>query len=170
MTPPSDRLQAMPPADPAGLLAALGRQLAAEEVRLGPVSDDEIVAYVDGTADEGDRLLFEERLARDPSLARTVADLAALRTSLEADERPVETARILPFRRRELRHRIGWAAAAAAALLAAVLLAPPRTGLPPASGAPAAAAAVPAPPPQPLFVDGFEAGSPASWSSATAGG
>jgi anti-sigma factor RsiW len=169
MTVPSHRLQATPPADPAGLLAALGRQLAAEEVRLEPVSEEEIVAYVDGTADEGGRLLFEERLARDASLAVMVADLAALRASLEAGERPAEAARILPFRRPEFLRRIGWAAAAAAALLAVVLLAPPRTGMPSGPGAPAAAAA-PAPAAQPLFVDGFEEGSSAGWSAVASGG
>jgi len=169
MTVPFDRPQATPPADPAGLLAALGRQLAAEEVRLEPVSDEEIVAYVDGTADEGGRLLFEERLARDPSLALMVADLAAFRTSLEPGERPAEAARILPFRRPEFRYRLGWAAAAAAALLAAVLLAPPRTGTESGPGAPAAAA-TPAAGTQPLFVDGFEAGTSAGWSSVATGG
>jgi anti-sigma factor RsiW len=169
MTAPSERPTALRAPDPVGVLAGFGRLLATEESRLDPVSDEEIYAYVDGTADEGSRLLIEERLAREPSLAATVADLAALRAALESEVRRGTGRTVLPFRRPEIRRRLGWAAAAAAAaLLAVVLLAPPRAGHGPASGTPAAAA-VARPGAQPLFVDGFEGGSSASWSVVSAG-
>lgn len=170
MTAPQERPQPSHAADPVGVLVGIGRQLAAEEARLEPVSDDEIYTYVDGTADEGSRLLIEERLARDPSLAATVADLAALRAVLEAKDGRGTRGKVLPFRRPEIRRRLGWAAVAAAALLAVVLLAPPKAGHQPASGTPAAAAIGRPATAQPLFVNGFEAGSSAGWSSVSAGG
>ena len=169
MTAPHERPQPQHAPDLVGVLAGFGRQLAAEEARLDPVSDEEIDAYVDGTADEGSCLLIEERLARDPSLAATVADLAALRTALATEAGRRTPSKVLPFRRPEFRRRLGWAAAAAAALLAAVLLAPPKAGRLPASGTPAAAALA-QPGAQPLFADGFEAGSSSSWSAVSAGG
>ena len=169
-----------PTATPVGrTLAEMTRQLASEEAGLEPVSYEEIESYVDGRGDEGSRALFVERLERDPALAAAVTDLAAFRAELEA-ERPLAR-RILPFRRpeipsevrrRETRHpgtrRIALGAAAAAALLAAVLVGPSSrwdsTVAQAPTGAPREAAA------QPVFADGFEAGSAASWTSAASGG
>jgi anti-sigma factor RsiW len=152
-------------ADPAAVLAALGRCLAAEEARLEPVTYEEIEAYVDGTATGGDLLLFEERLARDPSLATTVADLVALRPEQAA---PGGDGKVLPFRRREVRRRLGWVAAAAAALLAAILLGPAPAGRRGPSVAPAPGQS-PAPR-QAVFSDGFEGGSPSGWTLVSSGG
>jgi anti-sigma factor RsiW len=152
-------------ADPAAVLAAFGRCLAEEEARLEPVTYDEIEAYVDGTADGGDLLLFEERLARDPALATAVADLAALRSELEI---PDASGKVLPFRRPQVRRRLGWVAAAAAALLAAILLGPAPAGhrAPSVASDPGATPAAR----QAVFADGFEEGSPAAWSATANGG
>ena len=172
-------------------LAEFARQLASEEAGLEPVSYEEIESYVDGRGDVGSRALFVERLESDPALAAVVTDLAAFRAELEAEiESEIETARparrILPFRRpeqpsevrrRETRHagarRIALGAAAAAALLAAVLVGPsprrqatiaqsPEPGL---SARPALTSGTVAD--QPVFADGFEAGSAAAWTSAS---
>jgi len=161
------------PADPARFLAHLGRQLAAEESALGYASDEEIEAYVDGTGDPTERLLFEERLARDSALAAMVRDLIELRAALEAEAEPAAT--LLPFRRPEIHRRLVWAAAAAAALFLFVVVPVGHEPQP----APTAArvvvpgGTVPAPAavqPQKLFSDGFEAGDPAGWSAVASGG
>lgn len=171
-----DRPTTPAPADPVRLAARFGRQLALEEARLEPVSFEEIEAYVDGTGDEASRALMAERIERDPALAASVADLAALRTALEgeipgADLRriPSDSARLLPFRRSANRRRLGWVAAAAAALTAAVLVGPSvsRRGDEPAvvAGPAPAAAAV-----EPVFADGFEGGSSEGWTTVSSGG
>lgn len=163
------------PADPARVLAALGRQMAAEEIALGHASDEEIEAYVDGTGDPTERLLFEERLARDPALAAVVRDLAELRAELETGASPGErpAARLLPFRRPEVRRRLGWVAAAAAAVLLALIALPAGRQLPAPEPAVQAAApeAAPAPAePQRLFADGFENGATDGWTVVSSGG
>jgi anti-sigma factor RsiW len=124
-----------------GILAALGRTLAAEEARLEPVSDEEIDAYVDGTADEGERALMAERLARDPALAAVIDDLGRLRAELEAEVLvPAAAAppRVLPFRPQErptlaapaprAGRRVGSSRFALGALAAAALIAAIFTG------------------------------------------
>lgn len=166
-------------ADPARLAARFGRQLALEEARLEPVSFEEIEAYVDGTGDEAGRALFAERIERDPALAASVADLAALRTALEGEipdaaprrSHPV-SARLLPLRRstnRRPQQWLGWAAVAAAALTAAVLVGP---SFAPSDTEPQLAAeqAPGHPPAEAVFADGFEAGSSEGWTVVTSGG
>lgn len=166
-------------ADPVRLAARFGRQLALEEARLEPVSFEEIEAYVDGTGDEASRALFAERMERDRALAASVADLAALRAALEGEipepslrRSPSGSARLLPLRRsanRRPQRWLGWAAAAAAALTAAVLVGPSisRSGGEPTLAAERAPAG---PPAEPVFVDGFEAGSSEGWTVVTSDG
>ena len=170
------------PADPARVLAVLGRQLAAEEIALGHASDEEIEAYVDRTGDPTERLLFEERLARDPFLAAVVCDLLELRAALEAESAPERVAvakaagrsigTLLPFLRPQIRRRLVWAAAAAAALVLALVVPGRREAGPelPVAGVSAPAASAPAPAqPQKLFAEGFEAGDSSGWSSVASG-
>ena len=161
------------PADPARILAALGRQLAAEEIALGHASDEEIEAYVDGTGDPTERLLFEERLARDPALAAVVRDLAELRAELETGASPGErpAARLLPFRRPEVRRRLGWVAAAAAAVLLALIAIPAGRQAPEPAVQATAPEPAPAPAePQQLFADGFEGSATDRWTAVSSGG
>jgi hypothetical protein len=163
MRPAPTRTPTPADAEAVRLAAEWSRQLALEEARLEPVSFEEIEAWVDGAGDDVDRALFAERLECDPVLAAAVADLSAFRSGLAGETPRPETARILPFRRPEFRRKLGWAAAAAAALVAAVLVGPSARHrqvevqvAAPAAPAPAESA--------PLFTDGFEEGSSASWS------
>ena len=180
-------------------LAEFARQLASEEAGLEPVSYEEIESYVDGRGDEGSRALFVERLERDPALAAAVTDLAAFRAELEAETETVRpTRRVLPFRRPEQpsevrrlenRHagprRFALGAVAAAALLAAVLVGPsPRQQATIAQAPLALETGASARPvrsalsslssgtaaDQPVFADGFEAGSAAAWTASDSGG
>jgi anti-sigma factor RsiW len=147
-----------------GLLAAFGRVLAAEEARLEPVSDEEIDAYVDGTADEGERALMAERLARDPALAALIEDLGRLRAELEA-EAPAAAPRVLPFRRPARQQpaapaeapvrtsgsgRLALGALAAAALVAAIVVGPQGRPAAAPSATVARAATAPASAGQPI--------------------
>jgi hypothetical protein len=147
-------------------LAGLEAVLEAEERALEPAGFEEVARAAEHALEEGERALWEERVARRPELARRAADLAAFR----AEAYP-ERARVLVFPRASspaVGPWLGWAAAAAALLLA-VILQSNGPGL-----APEDLQAGPAPPAapagQPLFVDGFEAGDPSSWTSVSTSG
>jgi hypothetical protein len=170
-------------ADPARLLSAFRRQLTAEAASSEPVSYEEIEAYVDGLGDETSRTWIAERIERDPALAAAVADLTAFKSQFETSAPRQEPVRVLPFRRSEprrtstglpaTRRRFGWVAVAAAALLAVAVVGPSEepgqegrstvAGTTPTATAPAGGS-------EPVFVDGFEEGSPAEWSSVASGG
>ncbi len=189
-TPLSTVPQQAAAADPVRLLAAFRRQLVSDEALSEPVSYEEIEAYVDGLGDETSRALMAERLENDPALAAAVADLGAFAAQLEMHQPATpgqEPVRVLPFRRAEPRQapvgrtaprrRFGWAAVAAAAVFAVAILGPAGdSGTSPQSTVaktPAQTLAktpmTPAQKAEPVFVDGFEEGSPGEWSVVTSG-
>lgn len=164
MNPLTDPRSPAAAADPVRIGRVLGAALAAEETALAPLTYEEIEAYVDGAGDEAERLLIEERLARDPAAAAVAADLRGLAAELTAPP-----ARVLEFRPAARRPaRLGWLAAAAAAVLAVILVGRPETAPDPTVEA-VAPPARPAPT-QPLFIDGFEEGTSAGWSEISSGG
>lgn len=165
--PPFDQASAQPKQPPRRAADELFEQLATEEAALEPVAFEELAAAVDGQLDESEALLWEERVARDPLLARRVADLEQFRDQLE---RPA--ARLLSFRGPSSARRwLGWAAAAAAALVVAIGLRAGSTERPAAREALAVPlTSAPASEPSPLFADGFEAGDVSSWSAVSSSG
>jgi hypothetical protein len=137
------------------LLRELAGQLESEELALEEPGFDELAAAAEGTQDEPGRLLWAERVARDPELAERAAALAAFCAT-------VPTRSILRFfPRRPAMTRWGAPLAAAAALLVALLL---RWANPTPVPAPVQATAPPPPAAHRiLFADGFESGSLRDW-------
>jgi anti-sigma factor RsiW len=120
---------------------------------------------VDGELDPAERALWEERVARDPHLARRAESLAAFRAELGDG-----TARVLEFRRKPARLSLaGWAAAAAVLLLAVLLREAPRLAREHGSASAAAPRLLDWSGEQ-LFADGFEAGDASGWSSVAPSG
>ena len=168
----------MPPADPTRptdraaeaaaelWLARLAGELEAEERALEPAdfADFEgIVRAAEHGLDEGERALWQERVARHPELARRAAELAAFR----AEAYP-QGARVLAFPRgsRATGPWLGWAAAAAALLLAVLL----RSNAPTFVPEDLQAGPAPVNREEPVFFDGFEGGDPSSWTAVSSSG
>jgi hypothetical protein len=159
------------PTDPAArrlLTESLVAELAAEERALGPAEFEELAAAVEGTLDAPARAVWEERLARDPGLARRAAELSAFAREAWPQAAPAPRRAPLAWR---------WAAGVAAALLLALLVAgrggeQPRHA-PAAVPATGVAAALPAPstpaPAATIFADGFESGDASRWVSSPSG-
>jgi len=141
------------------LARELGRQLQDAELALDDVAPDELVAAAEGAQDEPERLLWEERVVRQPELARRAAELAAFIAAARPGARRSLAAR---WPRRPTQSRWFAPLAAAAALLVALLL---SLATPAPRPRPTSAAT---PPPavtnRVLFANGFESGNLQSWS------
>jgi hypothetical protein len=145
-------------------LARLQAGLDSEERALEAADLEEVVRAAEHRQAEDERALWEERVARQPELARRAAELAAF----GAEAYP-EGARVLAFPGAPARTAapwLGWAAAAAAVLLA-ILLRPDAPTITPQE-----LQAGPAPdlPAETLFADGFEGGDPSSWAAVSSSG
>jgi hypothetical protein len=156
------------------LLGALATDLAAEERALEAPDFELLASASEGRLDETERALWDEHVARDPSLASRAAAIAELTAAAYPPGRP--TAKLVPFRdpatnRRQgsSRPAAGWLAVAAAALgaigLSYLLARPPLAEAPTVSKQ-----AAPAESRQLLFEDGFEGGDADSWSASTGPG
>jgi hypothetical protein len=153
------------------LLGALANDLAAEERALEEPDFEFLANAAEGGLDDTERAVWDELVARDPSLGSRAAAIAELAAAAYPAGQPA--ARVVPFgdsatnrRQGSSRPAAGWLAVAAAALgaigLSYLLSRAPIAETPTVSNQ-----ATPTESRQLLFEDGFEGGDAGSWSATT---